>query len=456
MWVLPVKRRELVDLITPNRGGDVPGAVEENRPSFDIVRSDVMAAVWPAQPAEFGRLPTAIIVPEGARRDSLAWLATYVRDLRPFTAFCRVVERPIAERFLKGPSAPNLMGAEGVCSGLVLGEALTHARGRTSILDLPAATYSATLSHSISRTFALTAGSVAPHDVARYWMEARQLTGQDPLGVPADVILAVWSVALGSTGQPTHSRTLFEPSNILAAAWLELTTIGEIRDPVWHRLVEGYPALESMRDLLQMPREQRVHVIDTALRLLVTTRRETDERPSFLAGYFTSLLAPGTLDHADILAPVASLLPTAYLWYGLCAGNNLRGDALPVGNSLARRIVRDLTIPDRLVDRPRCDVALEELTMHGPGDKMVPLTTKSGRLDIDILPGVTMAVRWPTHDVSSEDQRRRARDKELQQLLIEMEDTTTKWRHLTERLRDLIDRREGDLRPNTRKKRGGK
>jgi hypothetical protein len=457
MWVLPITRRELVDLITPSRGGDVPDAAEESRPSFDIVRSDMMAAVWPARPAEFGRLPTAIIVPEGMRRDTLAWLSTYVRDFRPFTAYCRVVERSIAEQFLKGSAAPTLQGADGICSGLILGEALTHARGRASVFDLPATAYSATLSHAISRTFALTGGAFPIDAVANLWTQAREMTGQNGLGVPPKMILSVWAVAFGSPRHPAQSRTLFEPENILAAAWAELTSKGEIRDPIWHHLVEEYPELEQMRGLLDITREQRVEAIDAALRLLVSSKRGEDERRAFLAGYFISLLGPGTLDHAEFLAPLAAILPTANLWYGLFAGVNARGDALPVGNPLARRIVRDLTIPDRLVDRPRCDVALEELAMHGAADNLLRLTAKAGRLDIDILPGVTTSVRWPPHDLPGDAELQRVRrDMELQHLLAEMDDVTAHCRHLSERLREVLRIGDGEHQQPGKRKKGGK
>jgi len=453
MWILPITRRELVDLITPRRGGDVPGAVEENRLSFGIVRSDTMAAVWPANPAEFGRLPTAIIVSDEMRRDALAWLATYVRDFRPFTAYCRVVERSIAERFLKGPTVPNLMGSESICSGLILGEALTHTKGRVSIFDLRSPTYAATLSHAISRTLALTGGSFAPDAIAKLWTQAREATGQNELGVAPKDILSVWAVALSVSDKP---GALFEPADILLAAWRDLKTVGEIRRPVWDRLVEGNPDLLPMHAVLEMPREQRVQVIDRALRFLSSSPRGHDQERGFLAGYFTSLLAPGTLDHIDFLAPVAKLLPTVYLWYGLCAGANPRGDALPVGNLLARRIVRDLTIADRLIDRPRCDVALDELALQTSAENLLLPTAKAGRLDIDILPGVTTTVRWPPHDLPGEEELRRERDREIQHLLTEMDETTARWRHLTERLRESLRIDGADPEATNRRRRGSK
>lgn len=456
MWLLPITRRELVELITPRRADDVAGAVEKHRPSFDMVRSETMAAVWPARPAEFGRIPTAIVVAEGMLKDTLAWLSTYVRDLRPFTAYCRVVERLTAEQFMRGPAAPSLSGMEGICSGLILGEALMHARGRASILDLPAASYSATLSHAISRSSALTGGSFPVDVIARLWTQAREVTGQNELGVPPDAILSVWAVALGVPGRTAKSRTLFEPTDLLGAAWGDLKSVGKIRDAVWSRLIDGYPHLDQMRSLIEVPREQRVQAIDTALRILLSSRRGDEASRSFLAGYFTSLLGPGTLDHADFLSPAARDFPTAYLWYGLFGGVNSRGDALPVGNALARRIIRDLTIPDQLGDRPRCDVAIEELTMHGAAENLMRLTARAGRLDIDLLPGVTTSVRWLPHDVQGEDELLRVRDKQTQQLLMEMEEIGVKTCHLAERLRDILRNRDIDRQKSDNNRRGRK
>jgi hypothetical protein len=256
------------------------------------------------------------------------------------------------------------------------------------------------------------------------------------------------------SGHFGHAKSLFSSSDILTHSCMQLASQGEWPDVLWHELVEGYKELDSMRPILSMPRERRVHMIDMALRILSTGRGD-EERRSFLAGYFTSLLGPGTLDHADFLTLVAPILPTAYLWYGLFAGINPKGDALPVGNPLARRIIRDLTIPDRLVDRPRCDIALEELRMHGSPESILKMTSKVGRLDIDILPGVTTSVRWPPQEMPEEPGMKRHRDIEARHLLMEMEEYAMRHRHLTERLREVL--RLGDIeQPPVKKKRDGK
>ena len=454
MWVLPVNRRELVDLLTPRAGGRSVGALEERRPSLDVVCSDRMVAVWPHDPDEFGRMPTAIITSDGERLDVMAWLSTYVRDFRPFTAYCRVVERPIAEVFLQASGTPSLNRMEGVSAGLILGESLMHARGRSSILDLPFSAYSATLSHAVSRTYAQTGGAIPLQQVAELWSFAREITGQSAL-VPPNAILSVWSTALETSRNIGYTKSLFSSLDILTQSFLEITTRGELPDVLWHKLVEGYKDLDSIRPIVSMPREQRVHMIDMALHMLVSGRGD-EERRSFLAGYFTSLLGPGTLDHVDFLTPIAQILPTSYLWYGLLAGINPRGDALPVGNSLARRIIRDLTIPDRLIERPRCDVALEELRMYGSPESILKVTSKSGRLDIDILPGVTTSVRWPPHEITEDLEMKRHRDMEARHLLMEMEEYAMRSRHLATRLREILRLEEPERRPPTKKKRGGK
>lgn len=454
MWVLPVNRRQLIDLLAPDRDARTINAVEELRPSLDIVRSKVTVAVWPADPNKFGRMPTAIICADGDRQEIMAWLSTYVRDFRPFTAYCRVVERPIAEQFLKSSATPTLHGMEGICAGLILGESLMHARGRASILDLPFSAYSATLSHAISRTYALSGGSISIDQIAKLWSQARELTGQSGLA-PPNAALSVWAAALGKSRQVARGRSLFDESDTLTHAWIEFSARGELSDELWHNLVQGYQELEPMRQILDMPREHRVPMIDTALHILGSARGDQEQR-SFLAGYLTSLLGPGTLDHAEFLTPVAAALPAAYLWYGLFAGVNTRGDALPVGNPLARRIVRDLTIPDCIIDRPRCDIALEELMMHGSHESLLKITSKAGRLDIDILPGVTTSVRWTSHESQDATEIQRARQIDARPLLAEMDATSARMRDLAERLRETLGL-GGKERPlPVRKKRGGK
>ncbi len=458
MWLQPVTRRELVEVLTPRKGYSAPTAVQEHRPSLDIVRADHMAAIWPMRPDEFGQIPTAIVIPDGTRRDTLAWLATYVRDFRPFTAFCRVVERSLAEQFISRSHIPSVQGIEGIYSGLVLGEALAHSRGAVAKLGLPTTTYTATLSHTIGRTTALVGNSIQLEIIARLWAQARELTHQPSLPIPAASIQAIWAIVLGLADQMRQQRALFDTGEVLTAAWRDYSQIGTIRESIWRGLTDGLPELLPLRALPSLPREQRVEGVELALRLLISPRIQPDDRRAFLAGYFASLLAPGTLDLADVLVPLAPVLPVAYVWYGLFAGTTANGDALPSGNPLARRLVRDLSVPDRLIDQPRCDIALEELAIFPLLENILKMTGEPGRLVIDILPGVTVSVRWPPHVAAKEDElRKEHQEREKLQLLAEMEDISMRQRILLDRLRIMLSVENDKRSPSeSKRKRGGK
>jgi hypothetical protein len=437
MWILSATRRELVDLINTRPGRDTAAAKEFESPSLEFVRGESMAVIWPMRPSEFSSLPTALIVPDGAQRDCLAWLTTYVRDFRPFTAFCRVIEKSVAQKFLGRPDTPNLGILDGICTGLILGESLAQSRGRLSVLELPPNAYGATLSHAISRAIAILGRSISLDLIANSWIQTREMTGQNGLDLPIGSVLTAWQVAISAPHPEMPSHILYgTPPDILRSAWSDLIISGELRDGTWRMILDKLPELAPLRRMVEVPRERRIEMLDFAFGALASRRADIGEDRNFLAGYFTSLLAPGTLDHAEVLASVWPSFPSAFLWYGLCASVNFRGEALPAGNAVARRLVRDLTIPDRFVDRPRCDIALEELAMIGTNNAPMPGT--SGRLDIDILPGVTTTVRWPPSDLPTEVEKRQFREKEIDRLLAEMAENTARSGYLNDRLRELL------------------
>lgn len=454
MWALSLSRREFVDLISSRPGREVLGATKVDNFRLKTFRHDLMTAVWPAKPEEVGNMPSLLIVPEGTLTETLAWLITYVRDYQPFTAYCRVAEWPVAEAYFGGSHLPKIRGVEGIFSGLILGEALAHGKGRTSIFDLPATAYSATLSNVLARTYALTNGILSLDFVSQRWSIARRLTLQTKLSISPDDILSIWMIVLREVEKAIKGRSLslFDFSDVRAEAWSDLVNIGEISNSAWFRLVEGVHEIEQMRSIVNLPREHRVQLVDIALMALMQSHKIDDSRRSFLAGYLASLISPGTLDHSDILTPVAAVLPTSYIWYGLFASINFHGDALPIGNPLARRIIRDLTLNDPIVAQPRCDVALEELEIYAKRDSLSIFTSNAERLAIDILPGVTMSVRWPPHGFADEEMRL-AREYEIQRVLFEMEQLSSTWNSLAQRLRESFNTNETNRRKTTRKKR---
>lgn len=436
MWALTTSRREILDLFLLRRSSEDIKAVEVAGRFLAAVSPNVTTAIWPCHPRDFGALPSTIVVPESELRDFIAWIGTYAREFRPLTSFCRIVTRPIAEHFLMAPPVPFLGSAQGICAGLVIGETLAQSNGKIDHRELPSSAYPATLSYVLSRALAITGTTDVLEHVLSLWTRTKELAGQpQPTMSPASVA-SIWFLPFATTSNKYHTFNGIESADLLSEAWRQLASCGEITESVWDRLTIGLSEFRPMRNMVRLTREKRLELVDTGLRLLALADKDGSDRKAFLAGYITSMLSPGTLDHAAVLAPIAGRLPAAFVWYGLFAGLELRGGLLSIANPTARRIIRDLTAPDRLMDRPRCDISIDELSIIGTGEGLHAIKgARSGRLDVELLPGVTTSIRWPQQDLATAEESRHVRDAEIQRLLSDLEDIALRHRLLTDRLR---------------------
>src|SRR5262249_23306277 len=63
---------------------------------------------------------------------------------------------------------------------------------------------------------------------------------------------------------------------------------------------------------------------------------------------------------------------------------------------------------------------------------------RGGRVEVDLLPGVTMPARWPTHGAAGDEETRQTRDTESLRLLQEMEALAAHNRILLDRLQHTL------------------
>jgi hypothetical protein len=377
------------------------------------------------------------VVEEGAAKEFLAWTSTYVRDLRPFTSFCRVVERPVATVYLPAPKELTFKIDEGVVVGLVIGEVLTQSAGRAVPTHIATSVFSGTLSFGIGRLLAITASTELLNALESAWGSARSFTGQSKLDVPVAAVRAVWNVVLGvSEPNRKHSMLLWDNNNLINDAWRNLAESGAFNQSVCDGFTKVFPQFSGMQELLQRPREQRVERIEWALRILANAPQSQAAISAFLAGYFTSLLGPGSMEHVGMLAPFAKAYPTAFMWYGVCSNAAGNMESVLTGNRLARQIIRDLTLPDRIVDRPRCDIAIEEVVVSG--SEFSAADIRNGRVEIDLLPCVTTALRWHSEENNEESERQLRRDHEVKVMLQELDESQRRTAIISERLRRVM------------------
>lgn len=150
------------------------------------------------------------------------------------------------------------------------------------------------------------------------WIAALELSGMGRVDVPIQDIVTVWSAILGIPDDSRQPRS-WDLGGLLHQAWADLARDGVIGDDVHSGLSAIFPDFGEMQGLLRKPREKRIAAIDMALLVLSQAPVEARGVAAFLAGYVTSLVGPGSLEHAALLAQYAKAHPTAFMWYGVCS-----------------------------------------------------------------------------------------------------------------------------------------
>jgi hypothetical protein len=143
-------------------------------------------------------------------------------------------------------------------------------------------------------------------------------------------------------------------------------------------------------------KEKRVNVFTDVVRSIL--ERKGDSRSdSFVVGYLASLLSGGTVDHADLLFPILSRLPTVLLWYGACAGLSSQNRVAGAYGGLGYRLLRDLTRDESLLSRPSADISFDEFAALARTRARSFELRQSGAswLLVELVPLVTALFRWP-------------------------------------------------------------
>ena len=250
----------------------------------------------------------------------------------------------MAETSLKRSRAPSLGKLEDACLGLMLGEAASYLEGGFDLRQLSATACANTYSFAMARALAFGMFSTDADPISEGWSKARRLTKQPKLRLDVDSLQIPWAVALSLSTDGAIAENLSDhkvPPHIMNACRdLYMTNSIEQRD--WNTLTQGFPEVSSILEQMQGVREERVVSLEKALRALAERRSTNPMVGAFLSGYLTSRVAPGTLDHLVLLIPYTPMFPTAFAWYGFCAGLQERSDLQNYLGGLGRRLMREV------------------------------------------------------------------------------------------------------------------
>lgn len=359
---------------------------------------DDLLLVWRDTPVGIHALPRAIVVAEGVIPDFMAWVSTYFRNIRPFTAQCRVLTPTLARLVRRTAIAQAPPQNSSFDAGFIIGEAAAYAAGRSDSARLPYASYTRTLSFSLAQCHRRYDDDVVRDvllaEIARSWASTRDSAARAAVPLTPNGIRDVWRAWLEA---PNESESADQFDDVLIAAVLGIRRDGLLPDHVWSLLGGAASAVPSFIRQLDGPREDRITVARAAAEALRAGPEPTRLLRSLLLGYIVSRIDPGSLEYFPLLTAVAPSLPEAFLWYGACSSVARPTAVNSFGNSVGWLLTRELQRAAHWLDAPECDIGLQEFTVLSRSNESIRASIRTmspGTLRVELFPLVTTNVRW--------------------------------------------------------------
>lgn len=401
MQILKLTRSDFAQLFAIRaRKRDLPSGLRFGEPEFAPEPRNLWAC-WSDSPSQDDDLPRLIVVADDDLNDFLAWAVTFLPNIRPLTAFVRILPWSVFEMARSRPSE-LASGILPVLAGATLGEAMMHAVGRGFIEALPLTAFESTFSATLGRALMRGFSSELIQHAGMNWRFARQLTEQPTRRAIPEALDDVWSIIL-----KVSDRRFFRPDfssrlEAICEGCDELRRTGSLSSFTWHNISQGRMSNFSAADAMSASKERRVEVFETAAAELM--QNSSDQfSASFLVGYLASLVSGGSLEHAPLVFPLQERLPMVMLWYGICSAFLPDTRVLTDFSHLGLRIVRAMGGHEELLALPNCDIAVAELEVLLRGDPRARSfrQTHASFLRVEVAPNVTTTMKWPGRPATS-------------------------------------------------------
>jgi hypothetical protein len=404
MWYKACSRQDLADLIERDGNSEIAASKSE---SFGSIRLEPSrpVAFWKDDPREGSSIPTGVVVPSNELRDFIAWVATYV-SLRPFTAYCRIVDAETIEYFPQ-MREPSLGRFENCYLGIILAECARKYRTSDGMKRLSPGECEGALSFALARSVALGPGALLFGRIETQWKKAKALISPRDESNDTGLLLRVFRIASALDNRDLSNNG----DEVILDCARDITRLGEIQGNNWVRLTSEHSQLRSASDIQKLRREERVQL----LRRVVDSPFPTSHSLlPFAIGYLGSTIAPGTFDHYGTMQELESRVTGVTLWYGFCAGLYRKSNLQSFSGGLGRRVVRDLERNDSVCARPYCDISVSELEVLLSADKRFDFKMGlPGTIEIELAPCITT--------FHSLQQQRAERPEEVLELLRELD-----------------------------------
>ncbi|WP_156338484.1 hypothetical protein [Chondromyces crocatus] len=352
----------------------------------------------------------------------LAWSATYLDEYLPLTGLTRVITPSQLEMLAVSSDSFDLSKKEDAWVGGILGETLCGAGPEgvravslracmdTCLFAVGRAHCLGYFSHPMNKADLL---SERVNVVSTRWQQLQKVgsTHQRAGGSSVESVARI----LVALSYPQVSLEASKPDErVVLDACREVLRDKGIRTSTFHKLLHsaGVPGSLDVRPFMAATtREEKFTLYEVIMASLREFGSSGDLVASFLAGYLLSRVAPGSLEHVEAIHAYPAMMPGALVFYGVCAGLDNELALQSRMGSLGRRVMRELTFEEILFQRPRCDLAFEELIvlLNAPKPWKILQGANPGVLTVEMAPGIVTTIEWPAMGFGSE-QSNRGRD----------------------------------------------
>lgn len=386
MWSARVSRREFIELYLGSTKV-VEGRAREASVVDVAAKTDVIL-VWGSDPSIYFTLPAVVIAAEADLQGLLTAVVAAPQAPSPVTALTHVLSDAEAAQIFDSDVLPLSEKAFPAFASLVYVEAVLHGSGRLGLRQLTPMICRRTMSYSWAKAVCARIPAESFVELPARWLETYAILNSGPAFESAQ--RAADSVISG-LNLLTQLAMGLSPEGAAGRLAYELLHGNKIsQDDAWEDLAARLPRPVSIDVLQSLAREERGAYLQDALRLLggPGSRGEHDALAAACA-FLATRLAPGSLEHMDILKSAAS--PEVLGWYAIYAALQHPKEILSLYGGLGLRLVRDLIRSEEKLEPPTADISYLELKILARGglDSLSSKTAHASELQVEVVPYVS-------------------------------------------------------------------
>lgn len=410
--------------------GDAASRRESNPSGTDLFASNVNAPAKQHEAyVERGRdgsdLPL-VIVPEGGDSDDFfATVATFYPERSPVSSFLHVISKETLPLFQAsqlpdfGDSQKDVRPLQKAMIGAAFGE--TYLYGLSTNSSLSGLSYSAcrqSLSFSIARAAGLYGDALRVDDLAKRWTDLRNLSGRPATSTFSTTVVQIY--ALGANDRYAREDETLDPAVADALASVLSGQTYELID-LRQTLERTYPGLGPMFDELRRSFDGRMSAFTRFVKEIQGNSRgaRTDAVAIALA---CDAIQPGSFAHVGVLGKLTDFFPDALIWYGCLSALSSTSTSGRVDPGIAWKLERDLVEEFSFERRPRCDVSIDEvrILLRASDGRDLFRPANQRLLNVALLPGVDITVRFGTEGEAGERTRRDAEAHQIDDRVVRL------------------------------------